>query len=135
MTILMQKDVADKILRQYHHKKPKSSVLSLFLAKKSDLKKICDVPASCFDPAPKVDSTVLQFEANLKYPDLDGEAFLEFIKKAFSEPRKKLISNLIKGGYQKEKIIEIFTSLSIPEQVRPEDINIDMYCLLLKRIL
>jgi 16S rRNA (adenine1518-N6/adenine1519-N6)-dimethyltransferase len=43
MVIMMQKDVADKILACEKKKKPKSSVLSLFLSKKTNIKSICDV--------------------------------------------------------------------------------------------
>ena len=129
MTILMQKDVADKILKQYHHKKPKSSVLSLFIAKKMDAIKVCDVPASCFNPAPKVDSSVLHFtkKIDINNHSADDEIFLGFIKKAFCEPRKKLISNLWKNGYELDAIKDIFISHNISLNARAEDLHLYMY--------
>jgi len=85
MTILMQKDVADKIMKQYHNKKPKSSVLSLFIAKKMNAQKICDVPAEYFEPAPKVNSSVLLFT---KKVDIDN-SFKFFEKLIWSKCAKR----------------------------------------------
>ncbi len=134
MTILMQKDVGDKIMKQYHYKKPKSSVLSLFIAKKMDSVKICDVPAICFDPAPKVDSSVLQFTKKSYIDETDDEEFLSFIKKAFCEPRKKLISNLWKNGYTIELLKEVFQKHKIIENIRAEDLDLDSYLSVLKSL-
>lgn len=134
MTILMQKDVADKILKQYHLKKPKSSVLSLYLAKKTDAQKICDVPARSFFPAPKVDSSVMYFKKNIKYPELDDDIFLKFIKSSFGEPRKKLFSNLMKASYDKNLLEKIFFRLQIDNYSRPEDLDIHKYCKLIKEL-
>lgn len=127
MTILMQRDVADKILRQYHHKKPKSSVLSLFLAKKANIEKICDVPAASFSPAPKVDSTVLKFTCHANFNESSDENFMDFIKKSFCEPRKKLFSNLVKAGYNKESLHDFFAKNELAENLRPEDLHIEEY--------
>jgi 16S rRNA A1518/A1519 N6-dimethyltransferase RsmA/KsgA/DIM1 with predicted DNA glycosylase/AP lyase activity len=41
-----------------------------------------------------VDSSVLLFNLEDKYPEVDDEIFLNFIKKAFLAPRKKLVKNL-----------------------------------------
>lgn len=127
MVILMQKDVADKILKLYNHKKPKSSVLSLFIAKKCDVIKICDVSKESFVPAPKVESSVMKFNLHNKFDGIDDNFFLELIKKWFSEPRKKLSKNLIKSGFDKNNIINIFKELLILENTRPEDLTIDKW--------
>ena len=134
MTLLMQKDVADKIMKQYHHKKPKSSVLSLFIAKKMDAKKVCDVPSACFDPAPKVDSTVLHFTKKEYLEDLNDEEFLTFIKKAFCEPRKKLSSNLSKNGYDIELLKKVFEEHDIISTSRAEDLNLASYINIIKSL-
>jgi 16S rRNA (adenine1518-N6/adenine1519-N6)-dimethyltransferase len=129
MTILMQKEVADKIMKQYHHKKPKSSVLSLFIAKKMDVVKVCDAWAFCFDPPPKVDSSVLHFtrKEDIFNDKIDDEIFLNFIKKAFCEPRKKLISNLSKNGYDTEILKQVFDKYGIILTVRAEDLHLHDY--------
>jgi 16S rRNA (adenine1518-N6/adenine1519-N6)-dimethyltransferase len=77
MAILMQKEVAEKIMLNFRNK---SSVLSLFIEKKSDVTYEIDVPKDFFVPAPKIDSAVLLFKYNDKYKDIDDEKFLKLIK-------------------------------------------------------
>jgi len=136
MLILMQKDVGDKILDGQNLKKNKikSSVLSLFIAKKSSVKEIIQVPASSFIPTPKVESSVLLFETHDNYKEIDDKEFLKFIKIWFQEPRKKLINNLAKWWIEKETILGIFESLWFAENIRWEDLNIDEWIELFKKI-
>lgn len=119
MIILMQKDVWDKILSK------KSSVLSLFIKKKCIVSQEVIVPNTCFVPAPKVQSSVLKFEYTDKYNHINDEQFLNFIKKAFTQPRKKLVNNLMQAWFEKEKILHIFNDLDILENVRWESLSLD----------
>ena len=48
------------------------------------------------------------------------------IKKCFSNPRKKLLNNLLAFDYEKNKIIKIFQELNLSENSRAEDLNLDM---------
>lgn len=128
MVIMMQKDVADKILASQKIKKPKSSVLSLFLSKKTNVESIVDVPRTAFSPAPKVDSSVLKFIGHTLYNDVDDEVFLSTIKKWFCEPRKLVIKNLVKSGFDKKKVEDIFEKLSISTLSRPENLDINNWC-------
>ena len=129
MLILMQKDVWDKIiLWQDYTKKQKSSVLSLFVSKKAIAKEVIFVWKQNFSPSPKVESSVLLFERIDDFDYLEDEIFLEFIKKAFVEPRKKLVNNLQKAWYEKSKILEIFSLKNIDENIRWEDLNIRQWC-------
>jgi 16S rRNA (adenine1518-N6/adenine1519-N6)-dimethyltransferase len=77
MVILMQQEVAEKIMLNF---KNKSSVLSLFIEKKSDVTYEQDVPKEFFVPTPKIDSAVLVFIYNNKFEDIDDEKFLKIIK-------------------------------------------------------
>ncbi|MBT3726593.1 hypothetical protein HOG21_02590 [bacterium] len=62
------------------NKKPKSSVLSLFIYKKCYVSEVLTVANTCFIPAPKVESSVLLFETHDLYNNIDDNKFLEFIK-------------------------------------------------------
>ena len=129
MLILMQKDVWDKIiLWQDKNWKIKTSVLSLFVAKKCFAREVIFVWKENFIPAPKIESSVILFEKHNLYDFLDDKIFLDFIKKAFAEPRKKLLNNLIKAGIPKEFILQIFTEKNIDENIRAEDLNISSWC-------
>lgn len=129
MVILMQKDVWDKILKK---KKNKNSVLSLFIEKKADVSEEIFVAPGNFVPPPKVDSSVLLFKSHWKYEEVSDEEFLNLIHKAFSEPRKKTIKNLEKGGFDKPKMLEIFQRLEISENARAEEINLETWLKILE---
>lgn len=128
MVILMQKDVADKILMgSQKQKKSKSSVLSLFCEKKMTIQKVCDVAPQCFFPAPKVESSVLLFTQHQKYAEISDESFLSYIKSGFKEPRKKLFKNLLQAGVSREKLLWMYEKYSLDENMRAEEWNIDFW--------
>lgn len=129
MLILMQKDVWDKIiLWQENTKKQKSSVLSLFVAKKCFASEVIFVWKNNFSPPPKVESSVILFEPRYDFDFLDDDIFIDFIKKSFKEPRKKLVNNLAKSWYDKEFVKNILKNKNISENIRPEDLNISIWC-------
>jgi 16S rRNA A1518/A1519 N6-dimethyltransferase RsmA/KsgA/DIM1 with predicted DNA glycosylase/AP lyase activity len=74
------------------------------------------------------------FESHEKYNAVDDEWFLKLIKIGFAEPRKKLSKNLIKWGYSKEKIFEIFQTLDLWENTRWEDLDIELWIALNKEL-
>ncbi len=131
MLILMQKDVWDKILWK---KKNKSSVLSLFISKKCNIKEVLFVWKENFIPKPKVESSVLYFETHNLYDDINDKKFLGIIKKWFLSPRKKLLKNLTNSGYNINKLLRIFKELEFDKNIRWEDLNIDNWCNLVKRL-
>jgi 16S rRNA A1518/A1519 N6-dimethyltransferase RsmA/KsgA/DIM1 with predicted DNA glycosylase/AP lyase activity len=53
------------------------------------------------------------FESHENYNEVNDDFFLKLIKIGFSEPRKKLSKNLVKGGFSKEKITTLFTTLEL----------------------
>lgn len=121
MLILMQKDVWDKILWKG---KNKSSVLSLIVEKKCKVEEKVFVPKESFIPAPKIESSVLLFVVHNEFDGIDDDRFLEVIKKWFLSPRKKLIKNLISGGYDTDMIKDFFRKKWFSENVRWEDLGI-----------
>ena len=131
MVILMQKEVAEKIMLNF---KNKSSVLSLFIEKKSDVSYEQDVPKDFFIPAPKIDSAVLLFKYNNKFKNVDDEKFLRLIKMWFAATRKMLIKNFTNWGYDKDYIIQLFNELWIEKTVRWEDLDIAKWCELVDKI-
>lgn len=125
LLILMQKDVAEKILGG---KKNKTSVIRLALEKKCHITEKMFVPKENFYPVPKVESSVLFFETHTNFSHIDDEEFLELIKKWFSEPRKKLIKNLVKWWYESEKIFSFYQKNNFDENLRGEDMSLETWC-------
>ncbi len=66
------------------------SILSILYRLFVDGKKLFDIPKTAFYPEPSVLTTVI----SLKFKDNFNENFLNFLKKAFSRPHKKLYKNL-----------------------------------------
>ena len=92
MVILMQKEVADKILCT----DKKHSVLSSLCHYRCDkIERICNVSPGSFSPAPKVHSTVLRFDVSPDRSQSERE-FIRLIHTGFAEKRKKLLKNLEK---------------------------------------
>ncbi len=100
--------------------------LSVYLQTFWDINKVCNVPPSSFYPAPKIDSIVLHFvpKKSEDIPDIDINDYAKFLKKAFAQPRKKLLSNLSLSGY-KEKLFweNAFESNGIDFNIRPHQIS------------
>ena len=129
MVILMQKDVWDKILDIFREwKKRKSSVIWLMMAKKCYVSELLLVWRENFIPAPNVESSVLLFETHKNFWEIDDDIFLRYIKIWFSSARKKLIKNLVGWGLNKEKVLEAFEKLDIPEWIRGEGLTIEQWC-------
>lgn len=129
MTILMQKDVGDKILGKW---KNKSSVLSLFIQKKCRVEEKIFVPKESFIPKPKIESSVLYFETHNDFAYINDEKFLEIIKKWFLAPRKKLIKNLVMWWFEKNKLADLFSDKWYSENLRGEDLDIEQWCSLVE---
>lgn len=127
MIILMQKEVWERIIGIEKNKKTKSSVLSLFVQKKCTVSPKIDVLKNCFVPAPKVDSIVLHFKLNDDNSWIDDNVFLAFIKASFSNPRKKLISNLVNAWYEKEQYLAKLKEMWFDENVRGEELGVEDY--------
>lgn len=124
MLILMQKDVADKIVWKG---KNKSSVLSLMVQKKCKVQEKVYVPKESFLPIPKVESSAVLFQKHNDYESVNDEEFLRLIKAWFLAPRKKLIKNLISGWYEKKKIEEFLCLQWYDTNFRWEDWDIEFW--------
>lgn len=131
MVILMQKDVADKILGW---KNNKSSVISLLVEKKATPYFSIFVGRDNFVPAPKVESAVVLFESHDLYTGIWDEKFLKIIKMWFVSVRKKLIRNFMNGWYEKAEILSLFHELNIDQWVRWEDLSIEQWVELVSKM-
>ena len=96
--LMFQKEVADRVVAAPGGKD--YGIPSVLAGMFAEISKVLSVPASCFYPAPKVDSVVLKMVFR-KAPlvDLaDTECFFRVVKAAFTQRRKTLLNNL-KSAY------------------------------------
>jgi len=91
------------------------------------------VRAGSFRPVPKVESAVVEFvpRADLR---LDSpRKFLDWVE-VFFQQRRKLLASRIARDTRRTDILEIFTSLEIDSQARPEDVSPDQWVALYLRL-
>ena len=123
MTIMMQKEVGEKIL-EWRARKPHHSLLSLAMEQAcEDIAIIRYVGKESFDPAPKVDSIVLRFDGKKDRNQSEEEALIKIWKVAFTHPRKTLLSNFKWSHYDIEKIKKWLTTCGYDERVRAEAVE------------
>jgi len=124
MTLMFQKEVANRIVASPGSKAyGRLSVMSQW---RCDTKIAFNVPASAFTPPPKVESTLVHFEA-LKEPKFPAEVeVLEFVvSKAFNQ-RRKMLRGALKGYFQ--NVEEGLVSIGVLPTKRAEDITVQEYC-------
>lgn len=127
MTIMVQKEVADRFLAMPKTKQYNS--LTIYLNYYFDIEKVCLVKNTCFNPVPKVDSAVVKFvRKENKYKVVNEEVFFKLINDSFRFKRKTLKNNL--SNYDWNKIKEILLNNNYNESVRAEEIDINTFVLI-----
>ncbi len=132
IVIMVQKELAQRLQHSGKEKKLKDyGILSVVAGNTFSVKKVCDVPASCFSPPPKVNSTVIRLEP--KEMNLaDEDRFFVFVRKAFNN-RRKLFTSFLQREYD-----DLYRSLSSRERehlkgLRPENLLPEQYLRLFLR--
>lgn len=117
MIVMMQKEVGKKLLK----KEDKiESFLKVLIDNYCNVNTVMYVSKNDFEPRPKVDSIVLEFNINKDIYKLDYY-FLEIIKECLKNRRKTLINTL---PFDKEKILKTLNELKIKETIRIEELTI-----------
>ncbi len=118
IVLLIQKEVAQRIAAESGN----HSLLSLFVQNLAEVELGPIVPACEFTPPPKVDSQVIILTP-LPESQIDQKVFA-LIKKGFSNPRKKLASNLAVGDRSKTDWQSILVEHKINPDARAEDLEL-----------
>ncbi len=131
IVLLIQKEVADRIIARAPKGQRKESILSISVKVYGVPKIIKKVPAMFFHPKPKVDSAIILInnisKRNFSPPGkLDEKKFFEVLKKGFSSKRKLLKNNL------KLPNTECLVKCNIPIDTRAEKLSTEDWVCLLK---
>lgn len=130
-TIMLQKEVVERLAAIPGNKN--YGVPSVLLQMFARVKKIMDVPASCFYPRPKVESAVIRgtFLDNPLIELTDAGFFAGLVKASFAQRRKKLINNLKKSSLLadigEDKIKEALTDTGIDGNCRGETLSVEEF--------
>ena len=112
MVLLVQKEVAEKICARPGD----MNVLAIHVQVFGKPKIVCNVPASAFDPAPKVDSAVIVIDVYYEPLIEDFKRLFGVMHRAFGGKRKKLSNTL---PDLKERLVELGLN-----DLRPEKLSI-----------
>jgi len=94
MTLMMQKEVVDRLTAQPGNKEYSS--LSVFVQYHCNIQRLLEIPNTAFSPRPKIDSSLFSLEP-LPQPKVeveDPQLFFKIVNAAFFHKRKMLKNNL-----------------------------------------
>ena len=94
MTLMMQKEVVDRITAEVGNKEYGS--LSVYVQYHCQVERLLDIPNTAFSPRPKIDSTLFSLKPRSK-PKVevqDPQLFFKIVNAAFFHKRKMLKNNL-----------------------------------------
>ena len=135
MVLMIQKEVAQRMAA----KPPKMNLLAISAQSLATVKIIGYVPAEAFWPRPKVAAAIIKIIphniSNSAAFASDRWQMLQVAKAGFSQPRKQLAGNLAKKlNLPKEKLLPIFQDLDIPERARAENLFLENWIQIAKKL-
>ncbi|MFZ2968622.1 MAG: 16S rRNA (adenine(1518)-N(6)/adenine(1519)-N(6))-dimethyltransferase RsmA [Sulfuricurvum sp.] len=116
LLVMIQREVAEKFSATPNEKA--FGALSVIAQSVGDVEIILHVPPTAFEPAPKVDSAVLLIS---KWSNRNDEGFENFLRVAFTQPRKTLHKNLT-ACYDSELVVQAFDTLELLRTIRPHQL-------------
>ena len=135
IAVMIQKEVGDKLLSAPGDEG--YGPLTLMCQYRYDVQRAMDVPAECFTPPPKVDSSfmVLERRDQAPYAVKDEALLMRLIRGAFMMRRKTFANNLSACfAIDREQAIELITAAGLDAQVRAEALSLEAFCLLSAQI-
>jgi len=116
---MLQKEVVERMIAA-----PSTSEygrLSVMLQYRFEMERILEVPATAFDPVPKVESAVIRLTpySRLPHPARDETAFGKIVAAAFSQ-RRKTLRNALKGYFGAAD----FERLGVDAGLRAQDLGV-----------
>ena len=128
LILMFQKEVADRIISDFNTKS--YGRLTILTNWRLDIKKICDINPTSFQPKPKIDSTVLFFKPKKDFFSFKNSKNLEKITRIFFMHRRKMIKKpyfqLFNGD------ISIASKIGIDLNSRPQNLDLETYFKLTK---
>lgn len=129
ITVMIQREVARRICA-----KPGTAdygAFGIFVSFYTEPRLLFDVPPSCFEPRPKVTSSVIQLKRRERpAADVDETLFFKIVRAAFNQ-RRKTLSNALSAGFtgrlDRDAIHAAIASVGLSETVRGEALSIEEF--------
>lgn len=135
IAVMIQREVADKL--QAGPGDDGYGPLALLLQYHYDIDRALEVPAACFTPPPKVDSTfvVLTRRGRPAYPVCDEALLEKLIRGAFAMRRKTLANNLAACfPMDRDAACACLEAAGIDARARAEELTLASFCALSTQI-
>lgn len=124
ITVMVQKEVADRFLASVNS--AEYSSLSVEAQYLYNIKKLFNVPARSFNPSPRVDSVIIQFERkDVQESNEEIQKFFTFAKAAFKQRRKTIYNNLKEYYGSSEKTMEVLEKAGIDPSRRAQEFTVE----------
>tara|TARA_B100000212_G_scaffold338055_1_gene313961 strand:- start:220 stop:1008 length:789 start_codon:yes stop_codon:yes gene_type:complete len=129
LVLMFQKEVADRIISKFNTKD--YGRLSILANWRLNIKKIFDIQPSCFQPKPKIQSSVLLFEPRKNFLKFKNPKNLEKITRVFFMHRRKMIKKPYYHLFNNDG--NIASKMGINLNLRPQNLDFDTYYELTKQ--
>ena len=126
LTVTLQLEVAQRLMASADD--DAYGVLTLLVQLAYEPRGWFKIPASCFFPAPEVDSACVNLVRRDQplLPDALRPVFVRIVKRAFSQ-RRKMMLKLLKADWPVEKLTQAFTELNISPMERAEKLSLEQF--------
>ena len=128
LTLMFQKEVADRIISQFNSSK--YGRLSILSSWKLNVKKIIDIKPQSFLPRPKIDSSLLLFTPKENFFQLKNPKNLEKITRIFFSQRRKMLKKPFNQVFTNGK--KVAEKFDIDLNLRPQNLKPETYFKLVK---
>ena len=130
MTVMMQKEVADRLRAEPGNKEYGS--LTVATGVFCDISKIMDVSSNCFFPRPDVTSTVLKLQNKGKdiLKGIDRNLFFSIVRACFSQRRKKMSNSVVNTAglsLDREQVESVLEGMGISRDIRAEKLSLEQF--------
>ncbi len=125
MYLMFQFELGKKLLSKKNNKN--YGRITVLCQSRCEIKEIMTAPSNIFFPEPKVDAIVLEITPSNKNNDVKFEILNDILRKAFEKRRKKIKNSL--GDYSK-----YFENWESQCELRPEDLDVQDYCNLARKL-
>jgi 16S rRNA (adenine1518-N6/adenine1519-N6)-dimethyltransferase len=130
MTVMMQKEVADRLRAKPGNKEYGS--LTVAIGVFCDISKVMDVSSNCFYPKPDVASTVLNLQNKGKdiLKGIDRDLFFSLVRASFAQRRKKMSNSVVNTAglsLTREQVEKVLENIGVSNDIRAEKLSLEQF--------
>ncbi len=134
LVLMFQREVGERLAAEPGGKD--YGILSVLCQLWYDIRMVTLVKPGAFNPPPKVDSIVLDFQplAQPRVDPIDEAFFRKVVKAAFTQRRKTLRNSLAAGGFSAEQVTQALLEAQIDPGCRGETLHLEDFSRLTKSL-